>query len=249
MKLSDYRPPADLLSGAGVVITGASRGIGRAVALAASACGAQCVLLARSLEGLEACAEAIDAQGGPEPILQPVDLGQIDAAAARQLAEAIGEALNGALDGLVNNAAVLGRRSPVQNISEADWNAQMQVNVRAPFLLTQALMPLLRAAPSASIVNVSSGVGRRGSAYWGAYSASKFALEGLTQVLADELANVSSVRVNSLDPGGVATDMRAGAMPAEDPATLPTPEAIAPAFLYLLGRDGAHLNGQALSAR
>src|SRR5690554_4301233 len=125
----------------------------------------------------------------------------------------------------------------------------MQVNVNAPFALTKAMMPLRRAAPDASVIFVSSSVGRKGRAYWGPYAVSKFALEGLMQVLADEQDGTSEIRVNSLNPGATRTAMRKAAYPAEEPEKNPEPSEIMPVFLYLLGPDSKGVNGQALNAR
>jgi NAD(P)-dependent dehydrogenase (short-subunit alcohol dehydrogenase family) len=139
--------------------------------------------------------------------------------------------------------------APVEHTDPKTWNQVMHVNLTAPFLLTRACLPLLRRSEAASIIFTSSGVGRRGRAYWGAYAASKFGQEGLMQVLADELASGGRIRVNSLNPGPTRTAMRRSAYPDEDPTKLPTPEQIAPAFLRLLGSMHRELNGRALDAR
>ena len=125
----------------------------------------------------------------------------------------------------------------------------MQVNVNAAFLLSRALLPALSRSASGRMLFTASSVGRQGRAYWGAYSVTKFAVEGLMQVLADELANTTSIKVNSINPGGTRTKMRATAYPAEDPGTVPTPESLMPVYLYLMGPDGEHLHGQALDVR
>ena len=125
----------------------------------------------------------------------------------------------------------------------------MQVNLNAPFLMTRELLSLLRKSEAGSIIFTSSGVGHKGRAHWGAYSVSKFATEGLMQVIADEEDGLTSVRANSINPGGTRTSMRASAFPAEDPASLPTAEDIMPAYLYLMGEESKHVNGQALHAQ
>jgi len=153
------------------------------------------------------------------------------------------------LDGLVHNASVLGERRALAQTSPASWDEVLQVNMTSVFLLTRALMPLLEAASAASVVLTSSGVGRRGKAYWGAYAVSKFATEGYMQVLADELGATSSVRVNSLNPGAVNTGMRRAAYPGEPPDTNPMPDALTDRWLYLLSDASRELNGQALSAQ
>lgn len=155
----------------------------------------------------------------------------------------------GKLDGLVHNAALLGPRTMLDNVKAEAWLQLMQVNVNAPFLLTKAMMPLLRQSTDASVVCVSSSVGRKGKAYWGPYAVSKFALEGLMQVLADEQDGTSAIRVNSLNPGATRTSMRKAAYPGEPPEKNPDPAEIMPAFLYLLGPDSKGTNGQALDAQ
>jgi len=155
----------------------------------------------------------------------------------------------GKIDGLLNNASALGNRTPIENYDPSVWNQVMQVNVNAQFFLTQAMLPLLMKSDDASVIFTSSGVGRKGSAYWGAYAVSKFATEGMMQVLADELENTSNIRVNAINPGPTRTNMRAHAYPAENPNNLATPEQIMPAYLYLMGADSKGTNGQSLDAQ
>lgn len=249
-RFADFRPAPDLLAHRVILVTGAGDGIGRAVAGLCAAHAATVVLLGRTVEKLERAYDAIRAAGGPEPAIYPMDLSgamppDYEALAARLESEL------GRIDGLVHNAALLGALGPLEHYAPDAWQELMQVNVNAPFLLTRALLPLLRRTASAhghaSVVFTSSGVGRRGRAYWGGYSVSKFALEGLTQVLADELDGGTGIRVNSLNPGPVRTRMRANAFPAEDPETLITPEEAARAWLWLLDARGVH--GQALEAQ
>lgn len=154
----------------------------------------------------------------------------------------------GRLDGLLNNASILGPRMPMQQIPDDKFAEVMQVNVQATFGLTRALLPLLQLSEDASVVFTSSGVGRKGRAYWGAYAVSKFATEGLMQVLADEL-DETHVRANSVNPGATRTSMRAAAYPGEHPDSNPAPEDIMPVYLYLLGPDSKGVNGQALNAQ
>src|SRR5690606_26495825 len=155
----------------------------------------------------------------------------------------------GHLDVLLHNASVLGLLGPLQFASPESWMKIMQVNVNAQFLLTRALLPALHNANSGRILFTSSSVGRKGRAYWGAYAVSKFATEGMMQVLAEELTNTSSIKVNSINPGATRTEMRAAAYPAENPASLPTPESLIPAYLYLMSPASDGLHGQALDAR
>ncbi|MBT5488089.1 MAG: SDR family NAD(P)-dependent oxidoreductase, partial [Halieaceae bacterium] len=189
-----WQPSDTELKDRTVLITGAGNGIGRAVALACAKVGAEVLLLGRNEVGLEAVYDDILSAGGREAGIIPFDLNTTDPGRYEALAEQLTET-GITLDGLVHNASVLGERRLLAQTSPASWQEVMQVNVSSTFLLTRALMPLLtRAAPS-SIILTSSGVGRRGKAYWGAYAVSKFATEGYMQVLADELKATSQIRV------------------------------------------------------
>lgn len=152
------------------------------------------------------------------------------------------------LDVLLNNASILGVRARIEETPEETWDKVIQINLNAQFYVTKAFLPLLAKSLNSSIINVSSSVGRKGKAEWGAYAASKFGLEGLTQVLADEVKD-TNIRVNSVNPGGTRTDMRADAYPDEDPMTLPTAEDISKIFLYLASDESIGINGQAFNAR
>ncbi|EKE83868.1 short chain dehydrogenase [Idiomarina xiamenensis 10-D-4] len=154
----------------------------------------------------------------------------------------------GRLDGLLHNAGLLGVMSPFAHIDEKSWNDVMQVNVSAQLWMTQGLLPALLKAEQPSIVFTSSGVGRKGRAFWGSYAISKFATEGMAQVLADEYEG-SPLRVNVINPGGTRTAMRAKAYPAENANKLPTPEDIMPLYLYLMGDDSIGTHGQSLDAQ
>ena len=150
---------------------------------------------------------------------------------------------------MLHNAGLLGSLTPLEHYDPVEWLRVIQVNLNAPFLLTQACLPLLKSAADASLLFTSSGVGRRGRAYWGAYSVSKFAVEGMMQILADELDENSRIRVNSINPGRVRTAMRAAAYPAENPDELLAPEDIVLPYLYLLGPDSREVRGKALDAQ
>lgn len=223
----------DALAGKVVLLTGAGRGLGRAVALAAAAHGASLVLLGRDPRALEKLADELEAAGGASPVLLPLNLEGATVDDHAHVAELLAARFS-ALDGLVFNAAMLGEIGQLEHYDPLQWARVFQVNVHSTFLLLRACMPLLRRARSASIVFISSSVGRRGRAYWGAYAASKFALEGLMQTLADELRDTSAIRVNSLNPGRLRTRMRAQAYPAENPASLPEPALAAPYVVHLL---------------
>jgi NAD(P)-dependent dehydrogenase (short-subunit alcohol dehydrogenase family) len=244
----NYAPAPDLLAGKTILVTGAGDGIGRAAALSYAGHGATVVLLGRTVAKLESVYDEIESAGGPQAAIFPMDLAVAGDEQCAELATAMTDTF-GVLDGLLHNASVLGERRPIESSTYAGWQEVMQVNVNAQFLLTRHLLPLLQAAPSASIVFTSSGVGRKGRAFWGAYAVSKFATEGFMQVLADELESTCEVRVNSLNPGATNTAMRRTAYPSETPTDNPAPADIMPAYLYLMGDDSKGVNGQALSVR
>ena len=154
----------------------------------------------------------------------------------------------GKLDGVLHNASMLGHLSAFGDIPEQEWMDVMQVNVNSAALMTQALIPALRKAPSASVIFTSSGVGKKGRAFWGTYAVSKFATEGMMQVLASEFEN-RGLRFNCINPGATRTAMRASAYPAENPDTLKTPADLMPAYLYLMGNDSLNVNGQSIDCQ
>lgn len=246
--LAAYTAPATLLAEHVVAITGAGDGIGRAVALACGTVGATVILMGRTTRKLEATYDELLALDAPEPAIYPVELSGATATDYAELGETI-ESTFGRLDGLVHSAATLGAPSPIELYDPNQWQDVMQVNVNAAFLLTRALLPQLKAAPAGSIIFTTADLGRRPRAYWGAYAISKFALEGLTQLLADELDAVTTVRVNALNPGPVRTRLRANAYPGENPQSLPAPADVANAYLYLLGTDASGITGQSLDAQ
>ena len=242
-----YGPPRDLLRGRVVLVTGAGAGIGRVAALTYARHGANVALLGRTRGKLEAVFDLIERETETRPVIVPAELDRLTEPAASQLAAALSEEY-GRLDGILHNASILGPRVPIAHYPLAEWTQVMNVNAIAPFTLTRALLPLLEQAPDASIIFTSSGVGRVGRAYWGAYAASKFAIEGLSQTLADELESAGRIRVNALNPGATRTAMRAAAYPAEDPATLPEPAAHMDLYLYLMGPDAHGVTGQSFDA-
>ena len=244
----DYQCPANGFQDRVVLVTGAGDGIGRAVALALAAHGATVILLGRTQDKLEAVYDDIKRNGGPEPALAPVNLAVARPEDYAELASLF-EREFGRLDGLLLNASMLGDITPLEGYAPGTWESVMQVNVNSQFYLTQALLPLLNASADGRILFTTSSVGRKGRAFWGAYSVSKFATEGLMQVLADELENISATRVNAINPGATRTAMRAAAYPGEDPMTLKAPEDIVAPYLYLLGPDSAHVHGQSLDAQ
>ena len=242
-----YAPPSNLLADRVVLVTGAGAGIGQAAALAYARHGANVALLGRTRGKLEAVFDAIEQGTETRPVIVPADLDKLTEPAAEQLAAALTEEY-GRLDGILHNASILGPRVPMAHYPLAQWTEVMNVNAIAPFALTRALLPLMEAAADASIIFTSSGVGRVGRAYWGAYAASKFAIEGMSQTLADELESAGRIRVNALNPGATRTAMRAAAYPTEDPATLPEPAEHMDLYLYLMGPDARGVTGQSFDA-
>ncbi|WP_444931681.1 YciK family oxidoreductase [Microbulbifer sp. SSSA002] len=246
--VGDYQAPSDLLKSKIILVTGAGDGIGKTAAKTFAAHGATVILLGRTTPKLEAVYDEIEAAGGAQPAIFPMDLSTAKIEEFEGLAEAIRTEF-GRLDGLLHNAGLLGQRTPIGNYNFNTWQQVMQVNVNAAFGLTKAMLPLLEESDAGSIVFTSSSVGIKGRAYWGAYSVSKFATEGLMQVLADELEGVSNIRVNSLNPGATRTTMRATAYPAENPQTVTSAEDIMPTYLYLMGDDSKGLSGKHFSAQ
>jgi len=243
-----HQPQPGELKGRVIMVTGAGSGIGRSVALALAAAGAEVILLGRTVRKLEAVHAEIAAAGGPEASIVPLDLERALAADYEAVAAAI-EKRYGRLDGLLHNAALLGALTPIEQYDVPTFMRVMHVNVTAEFVLTQHLLPLLRASKDATVLFTSSGVGNRGRAYWGAYAISKFAVEGFAQVLAHELEGTTQVRVNIINPGKVRTAMRRQAYPSEAAETLPTPESLTAPYLALLGPASRGVTGQRFSAQ
>jgi NAD(P)-dependent dehydrogenase (short-subunit alcohol dehydrogenase family) len=244
----DYSARPDLLQGRVILVTGAGRGIGAAAAMAYAAHGATVLLLGKTEENLSRVYDAIEAAGYPQAAVIPFNL---ETALPHQYDElaAMVEAEFGKIDGLLHNASIIGPRTPLEQLSGDNFMRVMQINVNAMFMLNSTMLPLLKLSEDASVIFTSSSVGRKGRAYWGAYAVSKFATEGLMQVMADEIDGISSVRANSVNPGATRTDMRAQAYPGENPLNNPLPEEIMPVYLYLMGPDSKGVNGKAFDAQ
>ncbi|GAA5178368.1 YciK family oxidoreductase [Modicisalibacter zincidurans] len=244
----DYQAPAELLAGRVVLVTGAGEGIGRAAAKCYARHGATVILLGRTTAKLETVYDEIEAEGGPQPAIFPLNFEGATLKDYQDMAATLGKEF-ACLDGILHNAGLLGRITPFEQYDPALWEQVMQVNINGPVWMTQALLPLLKASAAASVIFTSSSVGRKGRAFWGAYAVSKFATEGVVQVLADELESLSSVRVNSLNPGATRTRMRQAAFPGEDPATLRSAEEIMPTYLWLMGDDSQGHTGERFDAQ
>ena len=245
--MRDYQPSRDLLAGRVILVTGAGDGLGRAASLTYARHGASVILVGRTQTKLEAVYDEIHAEQLAEPLLMPLDLAKAGLREFELIAAAI-EREFGRLDGLLHSAATLGTLTPLALYDLETWQRVMQVNFHAAYLLTRACLGVLEKSANASVIFTSSEMARQGRAYWGAYAAAGAALENLVQVWADELSTNSRIRMNTLDPGAVRTALRARAYPAENPLTVPAPEAVLPLYLYLMGPDSHGVTGQALRA-
>lgn len=240
-----YEPPENLLAGRVILVTGAGQGLGRAVALACAAHGATVALLGRRQEKLEATYDAIAQAHGPEPALVPLDLAAAGTAEYEALAGLVRRSL-GRLDGIVHCASHFVPLGPLAEQTLEQWMEMLRVNLAAPFAITRACLPLLSAAPDASVVFTGETHGAHPRAYWGGFAVSKSGLSTLAAIWGDELEHAGKPRMNVLIPGPIATPQRLRSHPGEDRAKLRTPEGAASAFLYLLGPDGRALNGRTL---
>ncbi len=238
----NYTPNENCLASKTILVTGAGDGIGRVAAKTFAAHGATVILVGRTLAKLEQVYDEIEAAGQPQPAIYPMNFQVATEQSFIDMSNAINEEFK-QLNGILHNAADLGQSTPIANYAPDVWLRCMQVNVNAPFMLTQAMLPLLERATHASLLFTGSSVGYKGRAYWGAYAASKAAAENLMQTLADELDETTNIRVNSINPGATRTKMRAAAYPGEDPTTVKTPEDLMRDYLYLLEDESIGVTG------
>ncbi|MFV0575155.1 MAG: YciK family oxidoreductase [Vibrio sp.] len=243
----NYSVSPTALNGKTILVTGAGDGIGKTAALYFAKHGATVILLGRTVSKLEAVYDEIAAQGYPQAAIIPLDMKGATKQNYLDMADTIGDQF-GKLDGLLHNAGLLGSITPFEQIGEEEFDDVMQVNVRAQLHMTQALLPLLKKSEDGRIVFTSSTVGHIGRAYWGSYAISKFATEGMMQILADELSD-TPIRVNAINPGATRTKMRASAYPAEDSNLLKTPEDIIPLYVYLMAPEGKGVHGECIDAQ
>lgn len=243
-----YQPPKDILKGRVILITGSSDGIGKAVALAAAEHGAQVVLHGRNVRKLEGVYDTIVNAGHPRPSILPLDFEKAGPEEYEKLVAALEQEF-GRLDGLLHNAAMLGERAPIEHHDVAKWMRTIHVNVNVPFILTRSCLPLLKRSADPVILFTSSGVVPRPRPFWGSYLVSRWATEGLMHMLAQELENQPAMRVNSINPGKVRTNMRLQAYPAEDRNTLPEAHTIVGPYLFLLGPDSKGVQGQTIECQ
>ena len=237
-----------LLNGRAILITGASDGIGKALAIQCARLGAQVILHGRNARKLEATYDQIESiDGAPRPSIVTMDLATADSDAYASLAASIDKEI-GHLDGLVHNAAIVGKKTSIEQYDAAEWQRVIHVNLTAAFAMTQVLLPVLRQSEDPSLIFTSSSVGRVGRAFWGAYAVSKFGIEALAQVLADESRH-TPLKVNCVNPGPTRTNMRLQAYPAEDRSRLKTADEVLSVYLYLLGPDSRGVTGESFDAQ
>tara|TARA_Y100000590_G_scaffold71248_1_gene78228 strand:- start:1934 stop:2683 length:750 start_codon:yes stop_codon:yes gene_type:complete len=244
----NYQAPKNLLKDKIILISGGSSGIGRQAGLSFASFGAEVILLGRNKSNLEETYNLFEKKRLKKPLLQVINL---ETANEKDYIKISEEIINefGRLDGLLNNAGILGTKTSIQNYNFDEWRRVSKINFESALLLTKSLLPALQIPTSSSIIFTSSGVGKKGRAYWGAYAISKFATEGLVQILSEEMDKTSGIRVNAINPGPVRTKMRSQAYPAEDPKTLKSPEEIMNAYLFLMGKDSLALNGNSIEVQ
>jgi len=239
----DWQPRKDLLKERIILVTGAGSGIGAAVARSYAQYGATVILLDKVVRNLEQVYDSIESVGDVQPAIYPMNLEGASEKDYLDLAATI-EKEFGRLDGLLHNAAMLGALIPIAHFESELWYKILQVNLNAPFMMTRACLNLLQQSNDTSILFSSDSAGRQGKAYWGAYGVSKAASINFMQVLADEMETNTSVRVNSFDPGPVATAFRSLAFPGENPERIARPEDIVAPHLYLMGPDSKGVTGK-----
>ena len=243
--MKDYQPAPDLLKDRVILVTGAGDGIGREAALTFARHGATVILLGKTLSKLEAVYDEIEAEGGSMPAIYPMHLEGANLHDYEELGMRLAESF-GRLDGILHNAASLPYLSRIKDYDPEDWMKVIQVNLNAPFFITQVCMPLLEKSADAALIFTSDATDRKARAYWGAYSAAKFGQEALMQILADELEN-SHIRVNSIDPGPTRTNLRKNVFPGDDPQQIKPPATLMPMYLWLMGPDSKGTHGQSLT--
>lgn len=230
-----------------ILITGASRGIGRAVAKELAANNATVILLSRTIHDLESLSDEIVNAGYPQPNIYPFNLCSATPVDYDDLRRSIADKY-GRLDGLIHNAGILGALTPIEHFSLQTWYQVMQVNLNATLILTQATLPLLKQSGSGSIVFTVSELNRAPKANWGAYAVASAGCEALMHMLASETENLTQIRVNAIRPDKIKTVLRNEAYPAEPHTSLCEPQDIVANYLYLMGDASRHLNGQILNA-
>ena len=243
MKLSDNQ-----LKNKIILVTGASRGIGKSASIMYASLGAKVILLGRDLESLEQVYDEIVQLKYSEPMISLMDLERADGNDYQAVYENMMNEF-GKLDGLLLNASILGDRSPIAHYDPETWVRTLHVNLTTQFLLTQTLLPVLYESDSASVIFTSSGVGKVGKAFWGAYSVSKFGVEALSQILSSEHEDESNIRFNCINPGATRTKMRKEAYPYEDEMKLKEPDELMEKYVWLMSDDSKNITGQSIDCQ
>lgn len=244
--IRNFVAPEHCLADKTILVTGAGSGIGRIAALTYANYGATVLLLGRTSSKLEAVYDEIEAAGGKQPAILPMDLEKATYFEMQQL-EGLIQKEFGQLDGVLHNAGILGTLTPLEMYDVDMFAKVMHINTTATFMLTQVLLPLLKEAKNGSIVFTSSSVGTHPRAFWGAYALSKQAVEGMSDIFTQETQNTTRLRFNCINPGGTRTNMRAHAFPGEDPMTLKTPEDIMAGYVCLMSDASIGVRGEVVA--
>ena len=227
------------LSGRTILITGATDGIGKVLAIEFSKLGSNIILLGRNSSKLDKVYDQLDISlTSQKHLILQADLGLLNNDSAHEILHAIAEEFT-SLDGIIHNAAILGTMTTLEDYELSRWDEVLNVNLRAPFLLTKTLKTILETSTLPRIIFTSSGVANMGRAFWGAYSVSKFGLKGLAEIFANELETTSSIKVFNFDPGATQTKMRASARPAENPNSLKTPNDLVNCYLWFFSEESS----------
>ena len=245
--MKNYQAPQNLLKDRVILVTGAGQGIGRTAALTFAAHGATVILHGRSVKKLEAVYDEIEQAGHAQAAIFPLDLEKAEDKDFASMAAGIGEQL-GRLDGILHNAAKVDRPQPLEDQSLAQWLQLLRVNLAAPFALTRACLPLLKAAPDASILMTSETHGHTPAAFWGGFAVAKSGVETLVKIWAQELDIHPGLRINAVVPGPVQSPQRTRTHPGESKESLPQAETLMPLYLYLMGQDSRGTSGQVIEA-
>ncbi|MDN6275994.1 YciK family oxidoreductase [Psychrobacter sp.] len=245
-QIREFVAPDNCLDGKTILVTGAGDGIGRVAALTYARYGATVLLLGRTSSKLEYVYDEIESFGGKQPAMLPMNLEGATYAEMQQLEGLIDKEI-GQLDGILHNAGILGQLTPLEMYDVDAFSQVMKINFTATFMLTQALLPLLKDAKNGSIVFTSSSVGTHPRAFWGAYALSKQAVEGMSDIFTQETHNITNLRFNCINPGGTRTNMRAHAYPGENPMSLKTPEDIMAGYVCLMSDASIGVRGQVVA--